>query len=53
MKYPETKREFQAWLERIDAEVQKQGQIVDARLLDKRKQVEKIIAEIAEREAAR
>ena len=45
MKYPETKQEFQAWLEQIDAEIQKQGRIVEARLLDKRKQVAKIIAE--------
>jgi len=45
VKYPENKQEFQAWLDQIDAEIHKQGQIVDARLLDKRKQIAKVIAE--------
>ena len=43
MNYPTTKEQWQEMLGNIEAEIQAQGNIVEARLLDKKRQIEKLI----------
>lgn len=45
MNYPVTKQDWQALLSDIEAQIEAQGHIVEARLLDKKRQIEAIIAE--------
>ena len=43
MTYPTTKQEWQEMLGNIEAQIEAQGRIVEARLLDKKRQIEKLI----------
>lgn len=45
MDYPVTKQDWEAFLSEIEAQIEAQGRIVEARLLDKKRQIEKILAD--------
>ena len=45
MSYPTTKEQWQEMLGNIEAEIKAQSNIVEARLLDKKRQIEKLIQE--------
>ena len=43
MNYPTTKEQWQEMLGKIEAQIKAQGNIVEARLLDRKRQIEKLI----------